>query len=1292
MKLFLRSTVFILVTFLGSLAFAQDTLWIGGGTNFNSASSWSDGVPGSTATGYVFPGQNQISSTPNPSTLISTSSVAVKGLFLGESFQITNPGDTSGPGIPGTVNVSFTGGSTLTVSSLFLVSSGITANYAGNLTMLTTGTLVVGTLLPSVTTTDPSSLTVTNGLVNLDASGGTTLIVGDGVASSMIQGTGSTVTTGNSVKIGFTDGTAGTGIYQVTAGATLNIGDPTTPHSSSYATDIGFGSSSTGTLTITGNMKAASPNTIITLGNGSGASGVVTQTGSSQVNIGASTGTNLVIVGGMSTGTGGGSGSGTYNLTNSSTLNLNGAILAVGIGDSVGGVFNQSETSQLNVGSSSTLLIGGQGTYTMTGGTTIINGQLGVGVDSTSTGTGIFTQTGGTLTSNGLVLIGGGTASGVYTLGATASAAFNQGLTVGSAGTLNLQGGDFSIGSGSTLLVNNGGVVNQRGGTTSFDTTHVLNLAASGSTYNLTSGTLQATAGGLIGTGNLNMGNATLELLGATNFTDSFSGTLTGQSTIDASQATLNTVNLTGNFDGTGGLSFVGNGTTVFNFAPTTGTDSYSGKTSIREGTLNADMLDVGLSNELNIGTGGTLNLTVDSGGNILAGAVTGTGQFNLKFTTAGDTLEIASAGSPGFGGAIKLGSNGTAGNIEIFNGNYGDITEGAAGSGVIIGGDTSVATRGSVEFKGLSTYTGETFVDTGFSLLANNLGGALTNDGTVGSNATLTNVLNTPTFTVGGNMTSTGNLLVRMNGFSTDSYDVNGTADISGNVQIINPVGSGSYIIVSTPAANDLTVGALTTNAETVLYHASIAPDANNQNLILTTIQTPPSTAASTPNQQAVGEAIDPFVELPPSNFIPIISALNSFTDVKDVQSALDQLTPESLQYARNISIENATFLVQRLEGSLANIRFGYAGLDTSGLTIRTPSLGMLNNLLAYNPSFNRSAPNGVNYYPQDPGSSIPDSGQTISDSPNPIMVPHQTSARSNYVAPPQNTSYFQGPYFSEFIGGDFILADLNQNSSATNAAPTKASYTAANATAGVSFRMTNNLAAGVLMDYSHTDAKTDSYGSKTKVDTYSPGVFATFFEKGFYVDGMFSYGFNNYDNTRQIPFLGTAAQSSPDGQQYVANLNVGYDFHPDPHWTIGPTVGATYTHLDVDSFTESGAGPANLSVNSQSIDSVRSRLGGRVTYQIRSGTVLFQPNVSAMWQHEFLDTASGITSQFNGFGSAPFTIQTATTGRDSALLGAGVTASLDSFSALFLNYLADVGSSDLFAQSVELGFRGNF
>ncbi|HEY9013373.1 MAG TPA: autotransporter outer membrane beta-barrel domain-containing protein, partial [Devosia sp.] len=434
-------------------------------------------------------------------------------------------------------------------------------------------------------------------------------------------------------------------------------------------------------------------------------------------------------------------------------------------------------------------------------------------------------------------------------------------------------------------------------------------------------------------------------------------------------------------------------------------------------------------------------------------------------------------------------------------------------------------------------------------------------------------------------------------------------------------------------------------------------------------------------------------------ANFSSLLNSIGANgTSADQLAKNLEQLTPQSLQYSQAIAYEHSAFLVSKVDGFDNALHHEFSGFDTSGVTIVLPgfnsSLGrQMQSMLAYNSGYHDAAPNGVNYYPGtddtptsasiDEGSS-PASSRTISDVPTSAPMPMHTEPHTVTIRKPYSN-------FSAFIGGDGTIADLNQDQGASYAPSSKATYSAVDAVAGISYRFTNNFAAGVLFDFSHTDATTDGYGSKTKVDSYSPGVFATYGDKGFYLNGLFAYGRNNYSNNRHIPVVGGIANSNPDGNQYTAALDAGQELHLGSGFTLTPQGGLTYTHLDVDSFTETGAEPADLSVQAFHVDSLRSRLGAALGYATYVGHIAFLPTFTAMWQHEFLDENAPITSSFNDFSSGAFTIHSVSMGRDSALIGIGVTAELDNSMAIFLECNADLnGNYDV--ENFVGGFKGSF
>jgi autotransporter-associated beta strand protein len=1203
-------------------------------------------------------------------TLAAANNHTLNGLLVSGNFEsntTTNP----------IFNLNFSG-STLTIGTGgFVVVGGAVMNFQGDL-ISRTGSIQIGSnvnIIDPAQTGGAGTLNLSNGTVDFDNTGLSPAAgipvpffnVGDGANGTVNQDGTSTVIVGPNTHIG----NNGNGTYNVASGGILDIGTQGAPRSMlPYNFAIGEGSGAVGTMTLAGTLNANNSGTTIAIGDGG--TGTLTVTNTGVVNMNSASELEV-----------GSTGTGTFNLAGTLNLGTDGSLVTFNIGTVAGsaGTFNSAGT--LIAGTGSTVNIGeaGAGTFNLTAGTADF--QTGFYVGDLLGSSGVVNQTGGTLTAEGPVVIGN-LGTGSYSIsGGTAT--FSAGMAIGPVGAVLQTGGTVTIPAGQNLDLSSLGSLYSLGGT----------------------GILQLDSNALIGTsgeGTLNFAGGTLRIIGASpTFTDALDSSLSNISTIDAATTLgITTVTFAGNLSGPGGLNFEGGAGTTFNF---TGNNTYTGSTTISSGTLNATSTQVMDSSSLNTGTfnglTGTFDLTVATGGFAYAGGITGPGAFNITFATPGDSMvalnPIDATGSvsvTGAGSTLQVYS----GTIGSFSGD-GNLTLGGAPL-VAFPAGTVIPTTGTLFLGASPTATGTATVNSGFLLEGSNWGGNFANNGTITLDPSL------PvgsTFDIGGNFTQTltGAFVARTSGLVNDTYDVAGTADVSGKVVLAGaiPAGGATYTLLS---STGLTTGTLNdpTGLEAVssfLVHAVLTQVGNDLDVTLTN----QPIVGNTPNQNAVAGALN----ANPNN--PIFATINTpnlsnpnfynFT-AADAPKILQELSPQVYQYMRQIAFENATFLVERMNNVDANLRASYGGLDTSAINIVNPGFNTglgrsMGSLLASNDSaFHQTAPNGVNYYPggssssSAPAAATPaeanpgwdSSSQVISDSPNPYLAT-------------QTPSGPETPGFSEFIGGDVILADLNKDS---NDETDKASYTAGDASAGVSFRMNSHLAMGVLFDYNHTDAKTDDSNSKTKIDSYTPGIFATYFDHGFYVNGLFAFGYNTYDNTRNMSLFGSTANSSPTGQQYTADIDAGYDFHPDKSWIVGPTLGLTYSHLDVDSFTESGAQAlgADLAVQSQSVDSLRSRLGAHAIYQTYTGDVLLQPNISLVWQHEYLDDGDSITSSFADFASTPFSITPDKIGTDSALIGLGMTATLSNSMALYLNYIADVGASDYWAQSVIGGFKARF
>jgi autotransporter-associated beta strand protein len=386
---------------------------------------------------------------------------------------------------------------------------------------------------------------------------------------------------------------------------------------------------------------------------------------------------------------------------------------------------------------------------------------------------------------------------------------------------------------------------------------------------------------------------------------------------------------------------------------------------------------------------------------------------------------------------------------------------------------------------------------------------------------------------------------------------------------------------------------------------------------------------------------------------------------------SALDQLSPLAFgQFTESSALNNASFEIEAMDGYLAGERgedgsfiTHAGGIDTNGLTIDDPaydsSLAMVHSrLMAWNP-----AP----------------VGDGVSDSPGLLfggmdMKEAQTPSANPEAVDPWNV----------FVRGNVVLAQGFSDGSASHFDDNTESVAV-----GADYRLTSHFLAGALLGYAHTDVTLDDFGSSATVDSYSPGIYLSYADRGWYANFVGDYIHNAYTQDRVIGLLGQTARSAPEGDEGVVSLDGGYDFHHGA-FTFGPLAGLQYTHLTVNGYQESGS-VADLSVNDQQQDSLRSRLGGRVSYAFSDAGILFTPHLDASWQHEFLDQSRGITSQFD-FGGGSFAVQTANPSRDSALLDLGLDADLNRTIMIFADYELQAGQSNYFGQSIEGGVKIGF
>ena len=168
---------------------------------------------------------------------------------------------------------------------------------------------------------------------------------------------------------------------------------------------------------------------------------------------------------------------------------------------------------------------------------------------------------------------------------------------------------------------------------------------------------------------------------------------------------------------------------------------------------------------------------------------------------------------------------------------------------------------------------------------------------------------------------------------------------------------------------------------------------------------------------------------------------------------------------------------------------------------------------------------------------------------------------------------------------------------------------WTTAQFTLGADLRLRPTWIVGLLGSVART------WGDFSEGDwegwTYGGGFYTSYWHQGWYVNAAFLGRYSTFDISR------SDNTGSTNGIDLTGYGSTGYDFVKG-NWKFGPWVSLQYDHLTIDGYRESG--PSPLSYSSRDVDSLISRVGGRIEYNWRLGPITVQPRLELAWGHQWL------------------------------------------------------------------------
>ena len=213
--------------------------------------------------------------------------------------------------------------------------------------------------------------------------------------------------------------------------------------------------------------------------------------------------------------------------------------------------------------------------------------------------------------------------------------------------------------------------------------------------------------------------------------------------------------------------------------------------------------------------------------------------------------------------------------------------------------------------------------------------------------------------------------------------------------------------------------------------------------------------------------------------------------------------------------------------------------------------------------------------------------------------------------------------------------------------------------AMAGYDVAIADNTRAGLGIGYAHSKIDGKAISNTTGFNTYQATAYIAHEDGTWFADGDVSYGRNSYSGRRAISFTGVnrTALAKYSGENITGFVTTGRHFYAD-EFTITPLVSLQVTHLNLDGYTETGAGDINLQVSAQNYNFLESGLGVNVArhFVLEDGRDLL-PEIHFKWLHQAFNPKIQNTAIFAATGSTPFVTAGLTMAPDTLDMGTGLT-----------------------------------
>ncbi|MCX5713189.1 MAG: autotransporter outer membrane beta-barrel domain-containing protein, partial [Candidatus Omnitrophica bacterium] len=209
----------------------------------------------------------------------------------------------------------------------------------------------------------------------------------------------------------------------------------------------------------------------------------------------------------------------------------------------------------------------------------------------------------------------------------------------------------------------------------------------------------------------------------------------------------------------------------------------------------------------------------------------------------------------------------------------------------------------------------------------------------------------------------------------------------------------------------------------------------------------------------------------------------------------------------------------------------------------------------------------------------------------------------------------------------------------------------------AGFYSRINDELMLGLLGGYMFDNVRLNQDSGSQDINSVRIGPCAKWLRKDLYATTALTYGYHAVQAERKINFGVINRQADSDYSMHDISpyMEAGYILHPKINLEVVPYVSMQYDWLHSQSYNESGAGAADLSVKASDSNSLVSVLGMRFNGRIELKNIALLPEFNIGWQHEYLGRLGDVSASFSSESGGTFITSANAFDRNALRLGVG-------------------------------------